>query len=144
MKKTLAAATLAGSIALTGCFGNFGLTKTIYNAVNNGISNVVVKEIVFFFGTVPVGGLAIWADWLIFNTLEYWTGTKIFAAGDSHLQSDANGNQVASVKMDDGSLYMQMTDKDGNQNEVILQEDEEVVRILDAQGNTLKTIAKSE
>jgi hypothetical protein len=142
MKKTLAAAALAGSLALTGCFGSFGLTKTL-DGFGSSINNDVVKEIVYFIGTPLVITVAMPLDFVIFNTLEYWAGAKIFAAGDSHIQSDASGNQVASVKMEDGSLYMQAKDAQGNESEVILQEDEEVVRILDAQGNTLKTIAKN-
>ena len=142
MKRVLLSALLICSIALstTGCFGSYGLTKTV-KKVGDGIGNDVIKGGVFFFLGMPVGIFCVFADWLVFNTLEYWFGAKIFAAGDTYRETDANGNSVTAVKMEDGSIYMRLDVATGESQELVLQKDEDVIRVLDAQGNVLKETA---
>lgn len=69
---------LGGGTALTssGCIGSFGLTNMLYKW-NRGLGSLVVQEIVFFlFGFVlPVYGLFILGDVLIFNLIEAITGS---------------------------------------------------------------------
>jgi hypothetical protein len=132
MKKTLIAAAMAGSIALTGCFGSFTAVKKLYNW-NDSFGNKWVEWAVFLaFSVLPVYEIFALGDVLIFNSVEFWTGGNPLAAGDAYHGTDANGNQVAAVKMDDGSLYMQVTNNEGKQSELVMQQDEEILRIIDA------------
>jgi len=145
MKKVLLSALLACSIAVTttGCFGSYGFTKTI-KGIGDGIGPEPVKAIVFFFLGMPVGVFCLFADWVLFNPLEYWLGAKVFAAGDTYRETDESGNSVTAVKMEDGSLYMRLDAVTGEKREFVLQKDEETIRILDTKGNLLKEMAYAE
>lgn len=61
-------------IASTGCYGKFQLTRTLYK-VNSDIKDEVARSIVtavmIIFPVYWFGGLA---DWILFNTIEFWTG----------------------------------------------------------------------
>ena len=54
---------------------------------------------------------------------------------DSFYQKDEQGNSVAAVKNEDGSLSVQYTTSKGETTNLTLQRDENVVRALDAEGN---------
>ena len=83
-------------------------------------------------------------DVLILNSLEFWSGSNPLAAGDTYRETDANGNSVTAVKMEDGSLYMRLDAATGEKQELVLQKDEEVIRILDVKGSVLKEAAFAE
>ena len=85
---------------------------------------------------VPVYPISIGlVDWLVLNTVEFWTGSNPLAADDSYYQKDEQGNSVAAVKNEDGSLSVQYTTSKGETTNLTLQRDENVVRALDAEGN---------
>lgn len=133
MKKSLAALALAASVALTGCFGSFALTKKAYD-FNKGLGDKWIQWVVFLVIGGPVAGITFTVDALVLNSIEFWTGSNPVATGDTYHETDAQGNQVVAVKMPDGSLFMQLKTADGQQKEIILQQDAEVLRVLDANG----------
>jgi len=133
MKKGLMALLCAGTIALTGCYGSYGSTKWLHNAIGS-IDNKWVKSLVHFLATPVYGVTFFFVDFLFINTYEFWTGTNPFASGDSYYEEDANGNSVAAVKNEDGSLSVQFTSAKGEVSNLTLQRDENVVRALDASG----------
>jgi hypothetical protein len=148
MKKVLISMLMActltvSTLSTTGCFGSFGLTKKVHS-IGKGINNVIVKEILHLFLTMPVGGFCLAIDWLFLNTFEYWLGVKVVSVDDTHRETDENGNSVTAVRMEDGSLYMRVDAATGETQEFVLQKDEEFVRILDAKGNLLKEAAYAE
>ncbi|MBI5905476.1 MAG: DUF3332 family protein [Deltaproteobacteria bacterium] len=75
----------------TGCFGKFQLTRKVYD-INKSIDEKYVRSAVtWIFVIVPVYGIAALLDFLIFNTIEFWSGdnpvtsapvTKTYAQGD--------------------------------------------------------------
>jgi hypothetical protein len=68
------AALLAGSMTFTSCIGSFGLTNKLLGW-NNTIDSKFVNELVFIaFHIVPVYEIAILADILVINSIEFWTG----------------------------------------------------------------------
>lgn len=72
------ASALSILITQTGCFGSFELVKKVYE-VNDGISNnKFVKSLVFWIGGIfySIAGLA---DAVIFNLIEFWTGSNPLA-----------------------------------------------------------------
>jgi len=148
MKKVLfsllAACTLTVStISTTGCWGSFALTKKAYD-FNKGLGNKWISWLVFLIvGHIAIG-ITLFVDSLIFNTLEFWTGSNPLAMGDTYRETDANGNSVTAVKMEDGSLYMRIDASTGETQELVLQRDEDIVRILDAKGNMLRQAAYAE
>jgi hypothetical protein len=63
-----------------GCYGSFNLTKKVYNW-NGSLGNKWVVEVVFLAcNIIPVYGIAGFADAVILNSVEFWTGTNPMAA----------------------------------------------------------------
>ncbi len=63
-----------------GCYGSFNLTKKVYNW-NGTMDGKWVKEIVFLVcNIIPVYPVAGFADAVILNTIEFWTGNNPMAA----------------------------------------------------------------
>jgi len=151
MKKVLVSLLAAcvltvSTVSTTGCIGSFTafskLGKWNKRITNNKFINWII--FVLLWAPIPAYELALAADSLIFNSLEFWTGSSPIALGDTYHETDANGNSVTAVKMEDGSLYMRLDAASGESQELVLQQDEEIVRILDAKGNLLKEAAYAE
>lgn len=90
---------VAASVA--GCMGSFTLTKKLYGFNETITDNKIVNNVIFWgLNIVPVYSLAVGVDVIILNTIEFWTGAKLFAdagAGDADVK-------VAVVENADGSL----------------------------------------
>ena len=136
MKKAIAALLCASVLVLSGCHGSYGLTKKLLRW-NGTLGNKWLNSCVhFLMWVVPVYPISIGlVDWLVLNTVEFWTGSNPLAADDSYYQKDEQGNSVAAVKNEDGSLSVQYTTSKGETTNLTLQRDENVVRALDAEGN---------
>lgn len=107
-------------ITQTGCFGEFALTRKVYE-FHDGISdNKFIKSLLFW---IP-GGLVYWiagaADAIIFNLIEFWSGSnplsmnegdyemqlttingvryKIEATKDTFTTTQLSGEQVGEVR----------------------------------------------
>jgi hypothetical protein len=75
-RKLVAAAVLAAvAVTASGCFGQFALTRKVY-AWNGEVSqNKFANSLVFFaLVVIPVYELCAFGDWIIFNTVEVFTG----------------------------------------------------------------------
>jgi len=71
-------ATVAASTS--GCFGEFALTRKVYTWNDNVASSRFVKTLVFYGLTIiPVYEVAGFADLIIFNLIEFWTGSNPIA-----------------------------------------------------------------
>jgi len=106
MNKPLRATALALSlltlqISLPGCFGKWALTTKLYG-VNASIGDRWLRSIVtFVFVVIPVYGFCGLIDWVIFNTIEFWSGSNPIAS--STTQTAADGSAVRLSLSDDGS-----------------------------------------
>ena len=75
MKKILASASAAA--LLTGCLGQNALFDTVQDWNSTASNNKFVNQgISFVFWWVPVYGLSLLGDIIIFNSIEFWTGTN--------------------------------------------------------------------
>ena len=129
MKKAILALLCAGILVLSGCHGSYGLTKKLLRW-NGTLGNKWLNSCVhFLLWVVPVYEVSIGlVDFLVLNTVEFWTGSNPLAADDSYYQKDEQGNSVAAVKNEDGSLSVQYTTSKGETTNLTLQRDENVVR----------------
>ncbi|WP_407443156.1 DUF3332 family protein [Fibrobacter sp.] len=135
MKKGIAALLCASVITLSGCYGSYACFHKLHKW-NGTLGNKWLNSIVHFgLNIIPVYGIAFFVDWLVLNTVEFWTGSNPLAAGDSYFEQDDQGNSVAAVKNADGSLTMELTTAAGEKATMTLQRDENVIRALDAEGN---------
>ena len=78
MRKSLKAATLASLLLLgslsSGCYGPFNLTRNLHHW-NGTIENKWGREGVFLvIFIIPVYGVCVLGDVLIFNSIEFWGG----------------------------------------------------------------------
>lgn len=88
---------LVSSVAVTGCYGKFALTKKVYDW-NGGLGNKFLKSIVFWaLVIIPVYEVAGLADVVIFNLLEFWTGSNPIASAQP----------ITTRQLADGSVEIQ-------------------------------------
>jgi hypothetical protein len=140
MKKLMLATMISGSVMLSGCLGQNALFNTVqdWNAtateekfVNQGIS--------FAFWFVPVYGLTLFADIVILNSIEFWTGTnpitnkRAKVAGTSELVSDGLGNVAELTYQADGTVLVEVQGANGIERFVLKREGTEVVRVQDGE-----------
>lgn len=93
--KRITAAVLAMAIAmvsLQGCYGKMALTKKVYR-VNGEVQDKYLRSLVsWVFIIVPVYGIAALADFVLFNTIEFWTGDNPVTLGEKNFQYSENGD----------------------------------------------------
>jgi hypothetical protein len=100
------------------CYGRFPLTKAVYQfngRVGRSIgetepSREIGPHVVFWvFVILPVYGIAMLGDALIFNLFEFWTGEKL----DVAMQSEHNGVKVDLASSKDGHELVMTLSRDG-------------------------------
>ncbi len=103
---TVAVVALAcGSLLTTSCIGSFALSNKLLTW-NKQIDNKFVNELVFFaFWILPVYEVSMLADVVVFNSIEFWSGSNPVAQGrtviDGHdgrylVDCDATGYTITS------------------------------------------------
>lgn len=116
MKKILfGAAALSIMITQTGCFGSFGLVKTIYEANDNASDNKIVKTLLMYvLMIVPVYQVAGFLDIVVFNLIEFWSGSNPIAMEAGEMEEQlmtikgetykvtATQNKMSFVKLTNG------------------------------------------
>lgn len=78
MKKAFLALALTVGLTTSSCLGPNNLYRSIQNW-NAELSDMDwLNEIVFLgLNIIPVYGIALWVDYLIFNTINYWGGENV-------------------------------------------------------------------
>jgi hypothetical protein len=118
MRDKLLACLLAAALPLagTGCFGSFNLTRKIYN-VNQEVSpEKWVREIVFLaFAILPVYGLAMLIDAIVFNTVEFWSGQNPMLVHDGDRQTiDTAEGRATLTRRSASALEIELRSADGS------------------------------
>ena len=99
MKKNVkvAAILLSMCIVMSSCIGSFSLTNKLKDW-NMGIGNKFVNELVFVcMHIVPVYELAVFADILVLNSVEFWTGNSALSknVGDTKIGYNLSNGETA-------------------------------------------------
>lgn len=106
---------LTGSLLLPSCIGSFGLTNKLL-AWNKTIDSKFINEVVFFaFHVVPVYPVAVLADILVLNSVEFWTGDNPVEAGVVKQVQGENGIYTVTT-MENGYNIL---DEKGNEVEFV-------------------------
>lgn len=97
---------LLASTSMTSCLGSFGLTQKLLSW-NRTIDNKFVNEIVFIaLCIVPAYEVAVLADMLVLNSIEFWSGESALAQapkviegndGKYLVETDAEGYTITSL-----------------------------------------------
>lgn len=101
----LAAVTMS---SLQGCYGKMALTRKVYS-VNGQVQNKFLRSLVTWaFIIVPVYGVSALVDFLLFNTIEFWSGQNPVASGEKNFQYAEDGQtyQVTARKSGDQLTYV--------------------------------------
>lgn len=75
------------ALALSGCYGKFSLVRKLYEWNGSFDNKYLVSILMWAMMIIPVYGIASFADFVVLNLIEFWTGT----------------NPVASIEHEDGS-----------------------------------------
>ena len=95
-RKTLkvAALLLAGSVLCSSCIGSFSLFNKYEKWQCNMTSSKIVNGVVGLILQPIVGGVCLFADALVLNTIEFWTGNNPVAENTRMVQG-ADGRYYA-------------------------------------------------
>jgi hypothetical protein len=94
---------------LANCYGKFPLTHAVYKA-NGDIGNGLLRQLVFWaFVIVPVYYVAMLADAVAFNLIDFWFGERV----DVTSVIDEQGNTVVLAPSQDGREAVLTVSKDG-------------------------------
>jgi hypothetical protein len=78
-------------LSLQGCYGKMALTKKVY-ALNGEVNDKFVRSLVTWaFIFVPVYGVSALVDFVLFNTIEFWTGKNPVAQGEKDFKYASGG-----------------------------------------------------
>lgn len=131
--KGIALVLVAAVGALTaGCFGNFQLTRKVYD-INKSIDEKYVRSAAtWIFVIVPVYGVAALLDLIVFNVIEFWTGenpvvsapvTKEYAQGNVRtvlaLSRDGSATVAVIERYDGGRLVSTLRVRDDGLGKVV-------------------------
>lgn len=135
--KTLAIAVIASSVLLSGCMGKFALTKKLYKWNSTVGQDRWVNEIIFVGLAVilPVYGLSLLADGIVFNSIQWWTGDNPVAkAGDQQRVIGEDGSEALLTLQADGSIDVQATAASGERTAFTLVRSGDSVAVLGQDG----------
>ena len=73
--------TLGATVLCTSCIGSFTLTNKLLSW-NQNIDNKIINELVFFaLWIIPVYEVSAFADVVVLNSIEFWSGENPIASG---------------------------------------------------------------
>ena len=123
MKKILASASAAA--LLTGCLGQNALFDTVQDWNSTASNNKFVNQgISFVFWWVPVYGLSLLGDIIIFNSIEFWTGT------------DGLGNEAELTYHADGSISVLAA----QESYTLIKQGDQVIKVQDDKREVLGSV----
>lgn len=126
MKKPIVAVALASCLLFSSCLGSFRAFNNL-KEWNQGVSDSKFVNNLVFWGLniVPVYGLFFLGDAIIFNVIEFWSGS----------------NPIA---MREGEREVQIVERDGNTYEMIAEKNRIFLTVLDGpkKGNKLEVFYK--
>ena len=109
----LMVAILCGSILFSSCIGSFKLFNNL-KTWNQSIGSKFANELVFFcFWVLPVYEIAVLADVVLLNSIEFWSGSNPVASSD----------KIQKIKGENGEEYLVKRTRNGYK---IMNEDRKV------------------
>lgn len=113
--RPLTAAALVALFGVTsaGCFGRFHLVRTVYD-FNASVQNKFARSLVTWaMVIIPVYAVAGLVDFLILNTIEFWSGSSALAD-----QTLPDGTQMQLARISDDVMRVRLTRPNGAIDEV--------------------------
>ena len=141
MKKIITSVSVAA--LLTGCLGQNALFDTVQDWNADATNNKFVNQgISFAFWWIPVYGLSLLGDIIIFNSIEFWTGTNPISkegakvAGTTETVTDGLGNEAELTYNADGSISVIAT----HERYTLIKEGGQVIKVQDDKREVLGSV----
>jgi hypothetical protein len=97
--------TTALAVGGASCFASFAATRKLYKFNQDISGNKFVQTLVMWgLIIIPAYELFAFGDWLIFNTIEFWTGSNVLA--DNGLPGDTRVAGVEVQPQDDSAVQL--------------------------------------
>lgn len=101
-KLFLAVTGLSACVLYSSCIGSFGLFNK-FAEWNLGVTKHKIVNGILGIILSPVYAICLTADWVVLNTIEFWTGKPLLASV----------GEIRRVVGSDGNAYVIVTEKDG-------------------------------
>ena len=114
-------------LATASCMGGFQLTRKLYNW-NSSMDKWVASIVLFIFIIIPVYGIVGLVDWIILNTVEFYTGSNPVAAGEPVTRTaNIDGTQVTMTMHPGEGMNIDIVsiDQNGSQKKVVVRTTED-------------------
>lgn len=87
-------------ILLSGCFGNFQLTRNLYTWNSQVGDKFVNTAVMWVLMIVPVYGVCGFIDLFVLNTIEFWTGDNplTMSEGEMDIKQVENDGKLYEIK----------------------------------------------
>ncbi len=93
------------SIFASGCYGPFNMTRRVHHWNGTVSENEWAQEGVYLLlNIIPVYGIAVFLDSLIFNSIEFWGGENPVSPPTAALPVEDNGPLLGSIVPEDRDL----------------------------------------
>ncbi len=147
VRSAVAAAVLTGFVPLTtaGCFGNFSLTRKVYQYNQDVDNDRWVQWLVFLvLNVVPVYGFATLFDAVFANSIEFWTGENpvTSAVERERVVYGKNGEVAHTTLRGPGVLDVEIIEANGRRHELTLVREEATVAAYDRDGRFLARVGE--
>ena len=111
-KTLIAVLLLSSSLLCSSCIGSFKLWNNL-KEWNDGLGNKYVNELIFIaLNVIPVYWVAGVADLVVFNSIEFWTGSNPVASNEIKEVKGENGNYLVATNENGYTI----TNKEDNQS----------------------------
>ena len=144
MKKTIIALVLICFVA-SGCTGSFNLTKKLYNWHHSNTDKWSDEFGFLVCALLPIYGISTFADAIVFNSIEFWTGKNpVEARAQTDTKYVKAGNEEATLSYNRAANEITIaSEKKGFHPAVItLAKNGDTMTTKDKDGNVLYTTTK--
>lgn len=143
MKKTVLSIALASSILFTSCLGQFAAFNKLRDWNDGLTDNKFLDNLIFWaLNIVPVYGLFFLGDAIIFNVIEFWSGSNPVAMAEGEYETQYATVDGVNYKMTATKNSMTIEALDGeNKGQVLTltyNESESAWFTQDKEGNLIK------
>ena len=149
LKIKVVCALLGGSLLFSSCIGSFALWNNLKDW-NQGIGNKFVNELVFLaFNIIPVYGVAYFADVVVLNSIEFWSGSNPLAdVGTTKTVKGENGEYLIRTNGEDVSIDLVYNQEnrtwnalcDGESYELMTMNEDGTITVKLQDGNTVTVL----
>ncbi|NCN08587.1 MAG: DUF3332 family protein [Leptospira sp.] len=102
---------VVGMFSTANCFGSFGIVKTVYSAhkglrIGSGLLAKFIQTLLMYFPFSILYGIGFVADIILFNLVEFWTGSNPVAMSEFDRKGELvrefkNGNENVKLTYSD-------------------------------------------